>query len=238
MNSKEGWESNEAVKHYKRIVNILVPGRNEILSIISNLVRDFTKEPRILEVGCGFGDITAHILDTNPNSKAFMMDYSEEMLDLCRERFKDNINIKIARQDLNMGLPKFDLNEKFDVIVSSIALHHIEFENRVKLYSGIRSALNENGLFINADLFKGENSKFDKWEFNNWISWMVKQIKENMGIEKDFEEVKRTQIESNEKLGDKPGTIWDMREDLLKAGFNDVDCVWKYQNLAVMVGFK
>ena len=55
------------------IVNILVPGRNDILSIVSNLVNDFTKEPRVLDIGCGFEYITAHILNTNPNSIVFMI---------------------------------------------------------------------------------------------------------------------------------------------------------------------
>lgn len=72
-----------------------MPGRNDILSIVSNLVNDFTKEPRVLDIGCGFGYITAHILNTNPNSIVFMIDYSDEMLELCKEIFKENKNIKI-----------------------------------------------------------------------------------------------------------------------------------------------
>jgi Methylase involved in ubiquinone/menaquinone biosynthesis len=151
-------------------------GRNYILSIVSNLINGFTKEPRVLAIGCGFGYITAHILNTNPNSIIFVIDYSDEMLELCKERFKENKNIKINKQDLNNRLPKFDINEKFDVVVSSIVLHHVEFENRAKLYT-------------------------------------------------------------DEKLGDKPGTLWEMRDDLLMAGFRNIDCAWKYQNLAIMAAF-
>ena len=62
---------------------------------------------------------------------------------------------------------------------------------------------------------------------------MVTQIREKLGQEKSFSEVKKTQLETNEKMGDKPGTIWQMEWDLREAGFIHVDCIWKYLNLAV-----
>jgi hypothetical protein len=39
-------------------------------------------------------------------------------------------------------------------------------------------------------------------------------------------------------MGDKPGTFWNMQFDMHKAGFQEVDCVWKYQNLAILVAIK
>lgn len=47
-----------------------------------------------------------------------------------------------------------------------------------------------------------------------------------------------TELESSEKMGDKPGTIWDMYRDLIAAGFSNIDCMLKIQNLAVMVATK
>lgn len=48
-------------------------------------------------------------------------------------------------------------------------------------------------------------------------------------------EVPQRQLEMNEELGDKAGSIWATRNDLQKAGFTSVDCLDKDQVTAVMV---
>jgi hypothetical protein len=78
----------------------------------------------------------------------------------------------------------------------------------------------------------------DDWEFDNFVGHMTEQINEKLKIEKTFAEVKATQIDSDKRLGDKPGTIWQMERDLREAGFRNVDCIWKYQNLAVIAATK
>jgi len=239
MDKKEGWGYKEAAEHYLRVVDVLVPRREEILSIISTLATTFTTEhPKVLDLGCGNGDITNEILKIKPNASVYMLDFSDEMIRLSKERFKDNSNIKIFKHDLNKGLFDMLAGEQFDVAVSCFSLHHIKFVNRVKLYSSIRNKLKEAGLFINGDRFKGESTSIEQWEFDNWIKFMEKQIKEKFGKNKSFSEVKHTQIESDKKLGDKPETIWHMEQDLREAGFEYVDCIWKYHIFAVIAATK
>ena len=114
----------------------------------------------------------------------------------------------------------------------------LEFVNRVKLYSSIRNKLKEVRLFINGDRFKGESPSIEQWGFDNWIKFMEKQIKEKFGRDRTFSELKHGQIESDKKLGDKPGTIYHMEQDLREAGFKYVDCIWKYHILAVIAATK
>ena len=127
---------------------------------------------------------------------------------------------------------------RFDAVVSCFAIHHVEYENRIRLYEHVRHVLSGGGLFINGDRFIGEAPVVNKWEFDNWIAWMSKQIKNELRIDKTFDEVKKTQIESGKKLGDKPGTIWDTQKDLKQAGFQYVDFVWKSHNLGIIVATK
>jgi len=54
-----------------------------------------------------------------------------------------------------------------------------------------------------------------------------------MKIDRSFDEFKRNLIESDREMGDKPGTIWAMREDLHKAGFSYVDCVHMQNKLSL-----
>jgi hypothetical protein len=113
-------------------------------------------------------------------------------------------------------------------------LHHVEFKNKVPLYTQVKRVLNEDGFFIIGDRFTGDSPVMRRWEFDSWISWMSVQIKEKLGKDIPFDELTRRQNESDNKLGDKPGTIWDTRRDLEQAGFRYVDCLWKRHNMGVV----
>jgi tRNA (cmo5U34)-methyltransferase len=238
MSEIKGWQSKETAQNYRRIANFIIPSRKEILSTIAQLATAFVPEqPRIMDLGCGYGDVTAEILKFKPHASICMVDFSDEMLRLAGERFDGDTNVKIIKHDLNNGIPVSVMSEPFDVVVSCLALHHLEFGNRIKLYSGIAKVLREGSVFINGDRFKGDSPIINEWEFNNWINWVVLQ-KQDLAMGTTFDEVKQTLIESEKKQGDKPGTIWDMANDLKHSGFKHIDCVWKYQNLAVIVGAK
>ena len=126
------------------------------------------------------------------------------------------------------------LSKKFDVVTSCFALHHIEYKNRVGLYTQIRHVLFDDGLFINGDLFIGESPTISEWELNHLITWIVKQAKSKMGIERTFDQVKQRHLEIAEEQGDKPGTLQDMQEGLRQAGFQYVDCVWMENRHAIV----
>jgi len=151
---------------------------------------------------------------------------------------KSNPNIHIIQHNLNEDLLGATSEREFDAVVSCFALHHIAFENRVGLYRSIREILKTDGLFINGDLFKCESRVIDQWEFDTRIESIIGQMRDNMGIEKSFDEFKKTRLEHEEKMGDKPGTIWDMRNDMQQAGFHYVDCLWKCRSCAILVAVK
>lgn len=78
---------------------------------------------RILEAGCGNGNLTASLL-----RKEFVLavDYDNDMLDECRSRFAKNTNVAFLRGDLTdksiTGLAKNNL----DTVICINTLEHIE----------------------------------------------------------------------------------------------------------------
>lgn len=229
----EGWKIKGAAEKYMQTVELVAPGRKEILDIIARLATQADgKNPCILDIGCGWGHVTDEVLQHTPQASVVMLDFSEEMVDICKKRFRNNSNIKVLQYDLNEGLPSFDI--RFDSVVSCFALHHIEIGNRIKLYSDIRKSLQETGIFINGDLFKGDSPVINDWEFDRYISWMAEQLDSKLGQTYTFNELKVRQLENYKVMKDMPGTLWEMCSDLRKAGFRYVDCLCKYQNLAVL----
>ena len=210
-----------------------------MLSVISKLVTTYTSEnPKILDIGSGYGDVTADILTLKPNSHAFLMDFSDEMIRLSHDRFDKNPNVHIIKRILNEDILGVISERKFDSVVSCFALHHIAFEKRVGLYSSIREILKTDGLFVNGDLFKCESPVIDQWEFDTRIESILCRMHNQMRIEKSFDEFKKTRIEHEKRMGDKPGTIWDMQNDIRQAGFRYVDCSWKSRSCAIPVAVK
>ncbi|MFC1900806.1 class I SAM-dependent methyltransferase [Chloroflexota bacterium] len=236
MSRKEEWNSKEIVNHQIRIADVTIPGRGDTLSIVARLATEFVSgQPRVLDIGCGWGDVTAEILELRPLASVCMVDYSEEMLRLAEERFSSNNNVKIIKYNLNTGIPDGLGSSEFDAVVSCHSLHHIEHENKIRLYTQIRQVLDEGGLFINGDRFTGESPVISGWEFDNWITWMTEQIKSELEIDRTFDQVKARQIYFDRRLGDKPGTLRDTQRDLKQAGFQYIDCVWKSHNMGIVV---
>ena len=234
MAEKTGWETSETARRYLEMADVLIPCRRDILYAIAKLTAEFTPEnPVILDIGCGNGDVTNEILSLKPSVSLSLLDYSDDMIKMATERFSNNSNIKVLKHNLNNGLPEQMMAVKFDAVVSCFALHHIELENRVRLYENIRQVLREGGLFINGDRFIVESPSINQWGNDFWIAWVVERIRTELGIERTFEEVKQAQVESDKQHGDKPGTIWEMREDLKRAGFKFVDCIWMQYNLCL-----
>lgn len=235
----EGWKQKEAAERFAKTADILAPRRREILSIISRLATEGSDQtPLILDLGSGLGDVTEAILAQRERAKVHLVDFSDEMVRLSRKRFDGNPNVSISKHDLNDALPDFTRSREFDSVVSCFALHHVELENRVRLYSEIRRCLKDGGLFINGDLFKGDSPLVDQWLFDDWIRWIEVQMKVQLGEERSFDEWKSERLETMKKMGDKPGTVWEMYDDMECAGFRHVDILWKFQNLAILAAMK
>lgn len=113
---------------------------------------------KVLDLGCGFGEHCKRFIETGA-AHVTGVDISEKMLAIAE---KENSDPKI----LYIHMPMEDiaqLNEKFDVVVSSLAFHYVEdFSGVVK---NIHQLLCEGGIFV----FSQENplctchSGGDRW---------------------------------------------------------------------------
>ena len=183
MQDETSWKSKEAADHYVRVADALIPRRGEILSTISSLATALTpNSPRVLDLGCGNGDVTAAILEEAPEASVLMSDFSGEMVRLSSERFADNPRVAVVEHDLDDGLPPDTPDGTFHAVVSCFSLHHVEHGNRVGLYQEVRRVLRSEGVFVNGDRFTGDAHRVSTWEFDNWIKFMAEQIKVVFGV--------------------------------------------------------
>lgn len=108
--------------------------------IFQSLLPSF-KDKKILDLGCGFGDL-CKFAENDGARKVVGIDISKNMIDRAK---KINYGEKISY--LNLPMEKInEINEKFDFVLSSLAFHYVE--NFDKLIKNIKNLLVPNGYLI------------------------------------------------------------------------------------------
>lgn len=95
----------------------------------------------VLELGCGYGENCAYFKDMGA-SYVIGTDISKNMINIAKNNVqKENCEFEIlAMEDISK------INKKFDLIISSLAIHYVaDFE---KVLKDIYDLLNTNGYFI------------------------------------------------------------------------------------------
>lgn len=127
--------------------------------IVFELLGDITGK-KVADIGCGYGAMTIKIANKGAR-EVLGIDVSEKMIEKGKcENAHDNITYKVLpAEELTT------LDEKFDVIVSCLAIHYIE--DFKKLFADVYSLLNPNGAFV----FSMEHPMYTASKFSQqWIT--------------------------------------------------------------------
>ena len=112
--------------------------------------------PEILDVGAGTGLLSALLLEKYPRATITLLDISEKMLAVARERFSGSKNVVFRTGDYS----RVDLGGPYDLVCSALSIHHLEPEDKRRLFGRIFSVLAPGGVFANADQAEGESPYF------------------------------------------------------------------------------
>ncbi|MEZ7500490.1 class I SAM-dependent methyltransferase [Flavobacterium sp. Arc3] len=118
-------------------------------TIIDSL--SFSKEMHIMDFGSGTGLLLSQIAPYVGEITA--IDISASMTAVLKSKISE-IDCKL--QIMELDLTKETLDTKFDAIISSMTIHHIE--NVQEIFNKFYSLLNENGTIAIADLDKEDGS--------------------------------------------------------------------------------
>jgi tRNA (cmo5U34)-methyltransferase len=222
---KEHFEE-EAKEFDNTILNLIPRYKDMIICMVSVIPFDNSEEFKLLDLGSGTGNITKAVKEKYPHSKISCIDIAENMIQMAQIKLEDYTDIEYYTGDFS----EFNFEEKYDVIVSSLALHHIKTdEDKKSFYSKIYSALKEGGVFLNSDVVLGSNEKLNQIYRKKWIDFMLLNLPEEEVREKWLPK----QIEE-----DFPAPLNKHLEWLKEMGFRSIDVIWKYYGLVVYCGTK
>jgi tRNA (cmo5U34)-methyltransferase len=187
-----------------------IPHRTEGEAVLLEFMPQ--KVTRILDLGTGDGRLLSRLRIGRSGTEGVALDFSPTMLKAARERFQGDERVRVIEHNLDEPLP--DLG-RFDVVVSSFAIHHCADKRKRALYAEIYTALSPGGVFYNlehvAPATAGLHARF--------LS--------ALGITEADEDP------SNKLVSVEAQLLW-----LREIGFKDVDCHWRWLELALFGGRK
>jgi tRNA (cmo5U34)-methyltransferase len=217
----------EKSREYDSRVRKVIPRYEEMLDVlISCFIPQDGKRIRAIDLGCGTGAVSKRLLGALPQTELTCLDMTEEMMNLAKLRLSTYKGVRYVLSDLY----DFEFDGPYNVIISSLALHHIVTDHDKKLiYRRIFDALEPGGSFYNADLVLGSDDHTQYLYMKQWKEYMYRSFPR--------EEVDNVQIPRYEQE-DSPAKLIDHLHWLKEVGFGGADVVWKYYNFAVYGGKK
>jgi tRNA (cmo5U34)-methyltransferase len=167
---------------------------------------------RVLDLGTGDGRLLALLQRDRPRMRGVGLDFSALMLARARERFAGEERVELVEHDLGQPLP--DLG-RFDAVVSSFAIHHLEDARKRSLYGEAFELLEPGGVFANFEHVASPTPRLHAAFFAA------------IGEPLENEDPSDRTVDVETQLG------W-----LRATGFDDVDCYWKWLEMALLIGVK
>jgi tRNA (cmo5U34)-methyltransferase len=187
-----------------------IPNRTQGEQMVRDLVPPTAR--RVLDLGTGDGRLLALLKMERPEMEGLAVDFSETMLEKARTRFAGDPRVMVRPHDLRESLRGLG---RFDAVVSSFAIHHVEDDRKRELYGEIFELLAPGGVFCNLEHVASPSE----------------------GLHEEFlaavGKTRETEDQSN-----RCSPVELQLEWLRTAGFEDVDCYWKWRELALLAGRK
>ena len=228
------WSSPEYALDYLQVAD-KIPHRNEGEQVLLEYIP--TDAKKILDLGTGDGRLIKLLRSKQEQERnerqhqqlllsssliIIAVDVSPAMLEKARNYFKDDNSVRIIEHDLSYPISdkliteekeKEELERQFDAIISGLAIHHLTHERKYSLYKEVYNLLKPGGVFCNLDHVASPTLRLHK-------QFLAK---------------------TTYKKEDKSNKLLDMQTQLKwleEIGFIDVDCYWKWLELALLIGVK
>ena len=139
-NQKQRAFFNEKIDSYDDVHNTFMETKKTLADSLDKYAK------KILDLGAGTGLELIHLFKLFPSAEVTVIDISENMLEKLNKRSFANHVYTICGDFFEV-----EFGENYDVVISTSALHHFKYEEKLKLYKKILECLKENGQFINCD---------------------------------------------------------------------------------------
>ncbi|MGY2894535.1 class I SAM-dependent methyltransferase [Deinococcus sp. UYEF24] len=163
---------------------------------------------RVLDLGCGDGRLLGLVRTRFPGVEGVLLDHSPAMLEAARGRDWKGRPPQMLAHDLSGALPPLGT---FDAVVSGFAIHHLPDGRKKSLYAELLTLLRPGGVLLNLEHVSSVNEA----EHRRFLDLLG----------------------GGEDASNQLAPAWAQAEWLKAAGFAEADVVWRWLELALIVGW-
>jgi len=209
---------------YEIEVNRFVPGyKDKIVPMVTMEVGRKSHKGVVLDIGSGVGNIDEIIIDKFAPKSVDLVEISESMIKESKKRLKDkNCTLRFHK----MSAVDFETEpSSYDSVLSNLVIHNLSYDDKVRLINKIYSWLQEDGIFVWADLVRfSDPAVFEKCLEER------KKIAISMGATEDF----AAENFRKEREEDCMITVEQMAAILKQAGFQNIEIIWTKYNEVII----
>ncbi|WP_329455705.1 class I SAM-dependent methyltransferase [Streptomyces sp. NBC_01497] len=229
-----------------------MPDREDRFRVMLDMVEALTgSAPRVLDLACGTGSITARLLERFPGATSTGVDLDPALLAIARGTFAGDARVSFVAADLTdpdwtSALPYTE----YDAVLTATALHWLHAEPLAELYGRIAGLTREGGVFANADHMAHEDTpridaaerahrhaRMDREKKDgalDWAAWWETAAADPALAEATAE---RFRIYGSHADGGTPPLQWHVAA-LRAAGFGEARAVWASPADTVVLALK
>lgn len=202
---------------YDSLIRRAVPRYDEMLSRLVDYLPESASS--ILELGCGTGNLSLALAERYPEATLTVLDAAPEMLETTRERLERK-HPSVARRArfVETSFEKIDSAlGSFDVVASSISLHHVK--DKAALYRNIYTLVAPSGTFRFSDQLRGGTVAIHELNWKRWLEFCRSRG--------NCSEDEVTSLLEHAAAHDHYTPLQEQFRLLGAAGFKALDCVWR-----------
>ncbi|RPI00396.1 MAG: methyltransferase domain-containing protein [Calditrichaeota bacterium] len=226
----------EELSLLEELYPFIIPKYREVHDIMSSLIDGNSKsELRIVDLGCGFGDLAQRIIDSFPQSTIFTIDREESILRRMREKRSGIADrLVLFHRDLNSDVWMNDIAQ-LNAVVSSFTLDYLTPQRRKEVVRECHGLLEPGGRWVSCEFYRAEDNKINRIFHDLEINFIQTALADG--------HITTEQIDllSSSTILRQPHhvvSVDEMMEWMHVAGFRHIETPWRFLNLIVFSGVK
>src|SRR5580765_2838301 len=157
---------------YDRMIRILIPGYEQILSTIGWWLSQVMKrDGNIIELGGGTGALAESVLAGLPETRLEIWDIDAKMLAVASQRLR-RFGDRVTLRERSFIEPL----DRCNAVIATLSLHHVSrLDAKRAVYANIFDALIPGGIFLNGDCTLDSAEPTCSLMRRYWLDFMARQ---------------------------------------------------------------